>query len=114
MVALLSEAAACARRNGVASEAFVDVLAKGGGGGVALERVRPWLLAGDPSGLRFSVANARKDLDYYNAMAGDAGANRAIAAAVLGTLEGVVRHGGGDRFVSQLVDLLEGGPASAA
>jgi 3-hydroxyisobutyrate dehydrogenase-like beta-hydroxyacid dehydrogenase len=87
MVALLSEAAACAQRNGVAPEAFVDVLAKGGGGGIALERLKPFLLAQDTSGLRFSVANARKDLDYYNTMAGDAGAHRDIAAAVLGTLE---------------------------
>lgn len=87
MVTLLAEAAACAQRNGVASEAFVEVLAKGGGGGIALERIKPYLLARDPSGLRFSVANARKDLDYYNAMAADAGTPKEIAAAVLSTLE---------------------------
>ncbi|OUL98600.1 2-hydroxy-3-oxopropionate reductase [Variovorax sp. JS1663] len=87
MVALLSEAAACAQRNGVAPEAFVEVLAKGGGGGIALERLKPFLLSGETSGLRFSVANARKDLDYYNTMAADAGSHQAIAAAVLGTLE---------------------------
>ena len=73
-VALLAEAAACAQRNGVAPEVFVDVLAKGGGGGMALERLKPYLLAGDTSGLRFSIANASKDLGYYNTMAGDAGA----------------------------------------
>jgi 3-hydroxyisobutyrate dehydrogenase-like beta-hydroxyacid dehydrogenase len=90
MVTLLSEAAACGVRNGVASQAFVDVLAQGGGGGVALERMKPFLLAGDTSGLRFSLANARKDLDYYNAMATDAGAHRQVAAAVLSTLEAAV------------------------
>ncbi len=36
MVALLAEAAACAQGKGVAPEAFVEVLAKGGGGGIAL------------------------------------------------------------------------------
>ena len=87
MIALLSEAAACAERSGVAAQAFVDVLAKGGGGGTALERLKPYLLARDTSGLRFSVANARKDLDYYNAMASDAGAASAIAAAVLSTFD---------------------------
>jgi 3-hydroxyisobutyrate dehydrogenase-like beta-hydroxyacid dehydrogenase len=87
MVTLLAEAAACAERNGVAADAFVDVLAKGGGGGIALERIKPYLLARDPSGLRFSIANARKDLDYYNAMATDAGSAKAVAAAVLSTLE---------------------------
>lgn len=90
MVTLLSEAAACGQRNGVAPEAFVDVLAKGGGGGVALERLKPFLLAGDSSGLRFSVANACKDLGYYNAMATDAGSPRQVAAAVLATLEGAL------------------------
>ena len=87
MVTLLSEAAACSQRSGVSPEAFVDVLAKGGGGGVALERLKPFLLARDTSGLRFSVANARKDLAYYNNMADDAGAYKAVAAAVLSTLD---------------------------
>lgn len=106
MVALLAEAGACAQRNGVAPEAFVDVLAKGGGGGIALERIKPYLLAHDPSGLRFSIANARKDLDYYNAMAADAGAHRDIAAAVLGTLQDALARSGPEALVPQLVTLL--------
>lgn len=108
MVALLAEAAACARRNGVDAGAFVDVLAKGGGGGIALERIRPFLLARDPSGLRFSIANARKDLDYYHTMAGDAGAAKGIAAAVLATLEEALQKGTPETLVPQLVDLLGG------
>ncbi|MGV3570056.1 MAG: NAD(P)-dependent oxidoreductase [Ramlibacter sp.] len=106
MVTLLSEAAACAERNGVAAEAFIDVLAKGGGGGIALERIKPYVLARETSGLRFSIANARKDLDYYNAMATDAGAARAVAAAVLATLEGALAKGGNDALVPELVSLL--------
>jgi 3-hydroxyisobutyrate dehydrogenase-like beta-hydroxyacid dehydrogenase len=105
MVALLSEAAACARRNGVAPEVFVDVLAKGGGGGTALERLKPFLLDGDPSGLRFSVANARKDLDYYTTMAADAGARREIAGAVLATLQTAVAHAP-EAMVSELPSIL--------
>ena len=111
MVALLSEAAACAKRNGVASDAFVDVLAKGGGGGTALERIKPYVLANDPSGLRFSIANARKDLDYYNAMAADAGAQKGIAAAVLATFEAALANGGGDAMVPELVSILGGAAA---
>jgi 3-hydroxyisobutyrate dehydrogenase-like beta-hydroxyacid dehydrogenase len=83
----------------------VEVLAKGGGGGIALERIKPYLLARDPSGLRFSVANARKDLDYYNAMAADAGAPREIAAAVLSTLEAALQRSP-DALVPELVSLL--------
>jgi 3-hydroxyisobutyrate dehydrogenase-like beta-hydroxyacid dehydrogenase len=106
MVALISEAAACAQRNGVAPEVFVDVLAKGGGGGTALERIRPYLLAQDTSGMRFSIANACKDLGYYNAMAGDAGATQAIAAAVLATLEGALAQGGPGALMPELSSLL--------
>lgn len=86
MVALLSEAAVCAAHSGVGPQTFVDVLAAGGAGGTALERVRPYLVANDPSGLRFSIANARKDLDYYNSMARGAAAPQGIAGAVLATL----------------------------
>ncbi|VTU40333.1 2-hydroxy-3-oxopropionate reductase [Variovorax sp. PBS-H4] len=105
MVTLLSEAAACAKTNGVGAEAFVEVLAKGGGGGIALERLKPFLLAEDTSGLRFSIANARKDLDYYNTMAKDAGAYKTVAAAVLSALEtGLAKEP--DALVPQLAALL--------
>jgi 3-hydroxyisobutyrate dehydrogenase-like beta-hydroxyacid dehydrogenase len=108
MVTLLSEAAACAGRSGVTPQAFVDVLAQGGAGGVALERMRPYLVSGDTGGLRFSIANARKDLDYYNTMANDANASRSIAASILATLDAVVGAGSGEAMVPQLADLLVG------
>ena len=110
MVTLIAEAAACARRSGVDLGAFTEVLAKGGGGGIALERMKPYLLANDPTGLKFTIANARKDLDYYNAMASDAAAAKEIAAAVLSTLEGALARSGADAFVPELVALLGGPP----
>lgn len=106
MIALLSEAAACARRSGVASDVFVDVLAKGGAGGTALERVGPYLLSGDPSGLRFTVANACKDLGYYSKMAGDVEAERSIAAAVLGILETAAGRAGDKALLPELASIL--------
>jgi 3-hydroxyisobutyrate dehydrogenase-like beta-hydroxyacid dehydrogenase len=106
MASLVAEAAACATRSGVAPAVFVDVLAKGGGGGTALERMRPFLLAGDTSGLRFSIANARKDLDYYNTMAADADAQRAIAAAVLATLDGALAKAEPGALLPEIAGLL--------
>jgi len=105
-VTLLAEAAACAQKNGVALDVFVDVLAKGGGGGVALDRLKPTLLATGDVGLRFSIHNARKDLDYYNAMAADAGAVRGVAGAVLGTLEHAAAQGDAGMLVPELVNIL--------
>ncbi len=111
-VALIAEAAACAQRQGVAPEVFVDVLAQGGGGGTALERLKPSLLTGDPSGLKFSIANAAKDLGYYNEMAGDAAAAQAIAAAVLATLQGALAQAGPGAYVPELAALLAQQPTA--
>lgn len=108
-IALLAEAAACAQQHGIAPEVFVDVLAKGGGGGIALERLKPSLLSGDSSGLRFSIANACKDLGYYTTMAGDAGAHLAIAASVLATLQQASARAAPGALVPELVGLLRPG-----
>lgn len=107
-VALIAEAAACAQRAGVAGEVFVDVLAKGGGGGVALERLKPFITQQDASGLRFAMSNARKDLGYYTEMAQGMQAAQAIADAVLGTYAQAVARGGAQRYVPELVALLAG------
>lgn len=106
-VALIAEAAACARRAGVAADVFVDVLAKGGGGGVALERLKPAILSDDASGLRFAMSNAQKDLGYYTQMAQGFDAAQRIADAVYGTYAGAVEQGGVQRLVPELVALLE-------
>lgn len=109
MVTLLAEAAACANRSGVAPDAFVDVLAKGGGGGIALERLKPYLLDGDVGGLRFSIANARKDLSYYAAMATAAGARCGVAEAVLATLDTAAAGAPADALMPELATLLARG-----
>ncbi|MDE2452694.1 MAG: NAD(P)-dependent oxidoreductase [Burkholderiales bacterium] len=114
MVTLIAEAAACAQRSGVEAAAFVDVLAKGGGGGIALERIKPYLLARDPGGLRFSIANAAKDLGYYRQMAGDAGAAAAVAGAVRDTLQSALERAGPEALVPELAGLLAEAPPSQA
>ena len=106
-IALLSEAAACALRADIDPAVFAEVLTKGGGGGVALERLKPYLLEQDPSSLRFFMSNAQKDLSYYNTMAAETGAVREIGAAVLHTYDQAVSQGGGERYVPELVSLLK-------
>ena len=109
-VALIAEAAACAQAGGVAPQVFVDVLAKGGGGGVALERLRPYLLQHDASSLRFFMSNALKDLGYYTTMAQDGAAARGIAQAVRDTFAHAVTEGGPEKLVPELVDILVKNP----
>lgn len=106
MATLIAEAAACAQVSGVAMETFVEVLAKGGGAGVALDRMKPYLLGGGASGLRFTVSNALKDISYYEQMALDAGADASIAAGIKHTL--AVASSGEDAgaFVPELVRII--------
>jgi 3-hydroxyisobutyrate dehydrogenase-like beta-hydroxyacid dehydrogenase len=103
---LIAEAAACAQVSGVSMETFVEVLAKGGGAGVALERMKPYLLSGDASGLRFTVSNALKDISYYNAMAQDAGADRRIAASMMSTLEAASAGDDSQAFVPEMMRII--------
>ncbi len=105
--ALIAEAAACALGDGIAPEVFVDVLAKGGSGGAALERLRPFLLNGDPTGLKFAMSNAQKDLGYFTTMATDSGAVHRIADAVQTTFDDAVGQGAANAFVPELVALLQ-------
>jgi 3-hydroxyisobutyrate dehydrogenase-like beta-hydroxyacid dehydrogenase len=110
---LLAEAAACAQRAEVSTKAFVDVLASGGGGGVALERLKPYILSKDASALQFFIANALKDINYYREMAQETNAAREIADAVAATYSGAVEAGVGQRMVPELVSFLaESGEAN--
>jgi 3-hydroxyisobutyrate dehydrogenase len=106
--AVLAEAAACARRAGVDAEVFVDILAHGGGKGVVLDRLRPYIEAGDDSGFRFTIANALKDMGYYNTMADEAGAAATTAQAIRETYAQADVAGLAQKPVPVLVDFLAG------
>lgn len=80
--AVLAEATAASRKAGISDTALLEVLGAGGGGGVILERLRPYIAENDPSGFRFTVANASKDLGYYHTMTNELGVERGIAGAV--------------------------------
>lgn len=102
---VLAEAVACAARAGVDSAVFLEVLARGGGDGVVLNRMRPYIEAHDDSGFRFTIANALKDMGYYAAMAGELGASRTTAEAIHQTY-GEAARTHAQAPVPALVDLL--------
>lgn len=112
-VTLIAEAAACAAANGIAPEILVDCLARGGGGGAALDRVSPYILKGETAQLRFTAANARKDLRYYNTLATQSGTRSDVAAGVLSALEWLNEAGFADRMLPEACDAFQTGrPAS--
>ncbi|MCA8862962.1 MULTISPECIES: NAD(P)-dependent oxidoreductase [unclassified Halomonas] len=87
--AVLAEATAASRKAGISDSALLEVLGAGGGGGVVLERLRPYIADNDPSGFKFSVANASKDLGYYHTMTEDLAVEGGIAEAVRNLYESV-------------------------
>jgi len=103
--AVLAEAAACARRAGIESGVLLEVLGRGGGAGVVLERMRPFIEAHDDSAFRFTIANALKDIGYYAAMAAELDAARTTADAIRQTYARAA-EGHAKSSVPELVDLL--------
>ncbi|MDR5901076.1 NAD(P)-dependent oxidoreductase [Halomonas icarae] len=101
--AVLLEAAAASRRAGIDDAALLEVLGSGGGAGVVLERLRPYIEASDPAGFRFSVANASKDLEYYCRMADELAAQDDVARSVAA----LYRNGSApERLVPELLEVL--------
>lgn len=104
--AVLAEAVAASRRAGIDDGILLDVLGKGAGKGVVLERMRPFIEAEDPSGFRFTLSNAFKDVGYYQRMAEGLEADREVADAVQTLYQRIIDQGHGDRLVPELAALL--------
>ena len=104
--AVLAEAAACAERSGVDPKVFAEILAKGGGEGVILNRLRPYIESHDGSGFRFSIANALKDMSYYLTMAQESGAMHGTAQAIRQTYADAIKQGPAQSTVPELITIL--------
>src|SRR5690606_31635071 len=106
-IALIAEAAAASDKAGIEPAVLHGILSNGGGGGVALDRLAPFMLEGDAGKLRFTLSNAAKDLDYYAAMAAAQDSAAEIAGAVRDTYRALVDAGKGGRFVPEMIDYLK-------
>jgi len=104
--AVLAEAAACAERSQVDPKVFVEILTKGGGDGVVLNRLRPYIESRDGSGFLFSIANALKDMTYYTTMAQESGAMHDTAESIRQTYAQALRDGPEQSTVPELITLL--------
>ncbi len=106
--ALLAEAFACAAKGGVDLSTFCEVIRTGGANSTVFDRLQPYILKGDDSGFRFSVANAIKDVGYYVAMAEAAQSPASCAAAIQQLYDAANRQWSGEvgPNVPQLFDIL--------
>lgn len=104
---VLAEAASVSARAGIAPETLLDILANGGGGGVVLERLRPFIESEDTSGFRFSLSNAHKDIGYYRQMASDLDGAHASADGIFKCLDDQIEAGRGHAILPELVRFLQ-------
>ena len=105
-MALLSEAAAQAAQAGIQADVFIDVLAKGGGAGSALERLKSSILTGDSSSIPFTINNAIKDIDYYREMIQNGTASKTIADGISVAIKSVVKSGDKELYLSELTKMF--------
>lgn len=108
MVSLLAEVSAHAAQANIPPALLIDVLEKGGGGGIALQRLSPYLLTSDPNNMPFTISNAAKDLIYYQKTADNAGVAHHISQAIAETLHALVEDGQGQHYLPELASLLKG------
>ncbi|MEZ5739031.1 MAG: NAD(P)-dependent oxidoreductase [Burkholderiaceae bacterium] len=107
--AILAETVACAVKGGVDPKVLMEILAKGAGGGVVFERIRPYVDAGDASGLQFAMVNGLKDVTYYNDMAREQGAAHAAAETIRGIYADAAKADP-QQPIPTLIDFLAGTP----
>jgi 3-hydroxyisobutyrate dehydrogenase-like beta-hydroxyacid dehydrogenase len=104
--AVLCEAAAASNRAGIEPTVLNDVLAHGGGAGVVLNRLAPFILEQDPSSFQFTLANAFKDIDYYCQVADALNTPSRVARSIRETYETPVLSGHASDYVPQLIAIL--------
>jgi len=105
--AILAEATVASNKSGIDPKILLDVLENGGGKGVILDRFKSYLTAEDPEGFVFSLANAAKDMGYYQAMATDLATADKVSIAVTSLYADQVEAGKGDSYIPQLISLLD-------
>lgn len=105
---IVAEAVAAADKGGVDLSVLSEVLATGGAGGVALDRLRPYIENQDSSSFKFAIQNAAKDLDYYTRMAEALSAKHEAAMAVRHVLTSALEGVDHDPVMPELIDILGG------
>ena len=102
----MSEAFAMADLAGLKRETLYDVMAAGPLHSGMMDFIKANAVDGKPDMLAFSIANARKDVGYYAAMADALGAPSFISPATKQQLGIAKANGWGDRMVPEMVDYL--------
>lgn len=105
-VAVWSECYAMVRRLGADPAVFHEVVSNSGMNCGNFQNYSKYILEGDPTGHRFSIANALKDLTYYNRLANKHGAATLASDGALQLLKLAASMGFAERFIPEMVDTV--------
>lgn len=104
--AVVAEAATTARAAGVDLGKLREVVSAGAVNSGMFQKIMAYAVDGDPSGLQFAMANARKDVGYYANLAAAAGLPSPFGSAALQLYTLACATGHGDQHVPLLVDVM--------
>jgi 3-hydroxyisobutyrate dehydrogenase-like beta-hydroxyacid dehydrogenase len=98
--------AACARV-GISAEKFFQLVSAGGANSSMFQMVVPKALKGELDGLMFTLANAKKDIGYYQQMVAGAPLAGPMGSALHQVLVQANALGLGEKFVPSLLEAYE-------
>lgn len=99
---LLAEALRACGQVGVPPEALLSLMSKGALNSGLLQAVVGEAIKGNYEGMQFSIANARKDIQYFNNLVADFRTPDSLAADVARVLDRAVEGGLGEKFLPEL------------
>jgi 3-hydroxyisobutyrate dehydrogenase-like beta-hydroxyacid dehydrogenase len=105
--AVTCEALAACARTGIDLEVFYQLVSAGGANSAMFQMVVPKALKGDLTGLQFTLANAKKDIGYYQSMLANAPLAGTMGAALHQALVQANALGLGDRYIPSLIEAHE-------
>ena len=107
IAASTAEAFASISRAGVSLEKFHQVISAGGVSSGVYKMIAENAIKGDFTGMKFSIANARKDLRYYTHLTETLPVVSFMGEAVHQTFVHAVAQGYGDKLVPSLIEVQE-------
>jgi 3-hydroxyisobutyrate dehydrogenase-like beta-hydroxyacid dehydrogenase len=105
--ALACESLAACAKVGIELQTFYKLISAGGANSAMFQMLVPKALNGDLTGLMFTLANAKKDIGYYQSMLAGAPLAAQMGAALHQALVQANALGLGDKFVPSLIEAHE-------
>ncbi len=102
-----AEAFAVAARSGLSLRKLLEVITAGGVNSGVFQMIAAKAVDGDLTGMKFTIANGRKDMRYYTHLAETQGAASHIGEAVHQSLVQAAALGLGERFMPSLIEAQE-------